>query len=115
MIDTERIEAFLNHQTEHWNQGDKQAFLEDYRRVAPEGLSIEYVGRAPQDGWSVLEQMWEQQRAKIRVEPVVKIVNGNEAACHVRNVIVGTGRAIETIELFRFEAGRLYVRYFIKP
>jgi hypothetical protein len=56
-----------------------------------------------------------QQRAKIRVEPVVKIVNGNEAACHVRNVIVGTGRAIETIELFRFEAGRLYVRYFIKP
>jgi hypothetical protein len=33
MIDTERIETFLNHQTEHWNQGDKQAFLEDYRRV----------------------------------------------------------------------------------
>jgi hypothetical protein len=108
------IETFLIAQTAHWNTGDKQAFFAEYRRVAPDGLTIEYVGRPTQDGWAVLDQMWDQQRAKIRVEPVTKIVNANEAACHIRNVIVGTERAIETIELYRFDAGRLYVRYFIK-
>ena len=114
MMDKDVIEAFLHEQTEHWNAGDKPAFLAAYRRMAPLALSIEYVGRPPQDGWPVLEQMWEQQQAKIRVEPVHKIVNGNEAACHIRNVIIGTARAIETIELFRFEEGRLFVRYFIQ-
>lgn len=48
------------------------------------------------------------------VEPLTKIINGNEAACHIRNVIKGTDRAIVTIELYRFEEGRLFVRYFIK-
>jgi hypothetical protein len=114
MIDEKFIETFLCEQTVHWNSGDKEAFLAAYRRVAPVALSIEYVGCPAQDGWPVLEQMWEQQRAKIRVEPAQKIVNGNEAACHIRNVIIGTEKAIETIELFRFEEGRLFVRYFIK-
>jgi hypothetical protein len=114
MTQTERIETFLRNQTAHWNAGDKQAFLEDYQHVASAGLSIEYVGRSPQDGWPVLEQMWEQQQAKILVEPLTKIINGNEAACHIRNVIKGTDRAIVTIELYRFEEGRLFVRYFIK-
>ena len=58
--------------------------------------------------------MWTQQQPKIRVEPVIKIVNGNEAACHMRNVVIGSTHAIETIELFRFDAGKLLVRYFIK-
>ncbi|SOE73136.1 hypothetical protein SAMN05446635_4719 [Burkholderia sp. OK233] len=111
---TEFIPAFLHGQTEHWNAGDKAAFFDAYRRVAPAGLTIEYIGRPPQDGWPVLEHMWENQRANIRAEPVAKIINGNEAACYVRNVIIGTDRAIETVELFRFEAGRLFVRYFIK-
>lgn len=114
MSDNDRIEAFLLAQTAHWNAGDKQAFFDEYKRVAPAGLTIEYIGQPPQDGWVVLEQMWEKQRANIRVAPVAKIINGNEAACYVRNLIIGTDRAIETIELFRFEEGRLFVRYFIK-
>ncbi len=115
MPDTGYIEAFLVAQTTHWNEGDKQAFLAEYRRVAPDGLTIEYVGRPSQDGWPILDQMWDQQRANIRVEPLAKIINANEAACHIRNVIIGTNRAIETIELYRFDAGRLHVRYFVKP
>ncbi|MFL9986743.1 MULTISPECIES: nuclear transport factor 2 family protein [Paraburkholderia] len=110
----ETIAAFLHDQTEHWNAGDKAAFFDAYRRVASAGLTIEYIGRPPQDGWSVLEHMWENQRTNIRAEPVAKIINGNEAACYVRNVVVGTGRVIETVELFRFAAGHLFVRYFIK-
>ncbi|SFU08173.1 hypothetical protein [Paraburkholderia aspalathi] len=111
---TESIAAFLHDQTEHWNAGDKTAFFDAYRRIAPAGLTIEYIGRPPQDGWPVLEYMWENQRANIRAEPVAKIINGNEAACYVRNVVVGTARVIETVELFRFAAGHLFVRYFIK-
>jgi hypothetical protein len=114
MSDTAKIEAFLVAQTVHWNEGNKEAFFDVYRRAAPAGLTIEYIGRPSQDGWAVLENMWDQQRVNIRVEPVTKIVNGNEAACYVRNVIIGTERAIETIELFRFEEGKLFVRYFIK-
>ena len=110
----ELIAAFLHDQTEHWNAGDKTAFLDAYRRVAPAGLTIEYVGRPPQDGWPILEHMWENQRANIRAQPVAKIVNGNEAACYVHNRVIGTERTIETVELFRFESGRLFVRYFIK-
>ena len=113
MTDVALIETFLHDQTAHWNAGDKAGFFADYRKVAPEGLRIDYVGRGETDGWPVLEQMWTQQQPKIRVEPVVKIINGNEAACHIRNVINGSDRAIDTIELFRFEAGVLFVRYFI--
>ena len=52
----------------------------------------------------------------VQLRPVSRaIVNGSEAACHNRNKLRGTAVAIETIELYRFEAGRLAVRYFIRP
>jgi ketosteroid isomerase-like protein len=115
-MDTRTIEAFLHDQVKAWNAGDKQAFFDAYRSVSPQGLQIEYVGRGPAtDGWPVLEAMWSQQSAKIEIEEVALIVNGNEAACHNRNKLRGTQVAIETIEIYRFEdAGQLSVRYFVK-
>ena len=107
------IEQFLHAQAKAWNDGDKGAFLAAYSAVAPNGIEIEYVGRSIGDGWPILESMWVQQNAKIQVESVVTIVNANEAACHNRNRIRGTEKWIETIELYRFELGRLQVRYFI--
>jgi hypothetical protein len=109
------IESFLHTQVAAWNAGDKAGFFAAYRSVAPQGLRIEYVGRPEGDGWPILEQMWEQQSAKVEVEEVVAIVNGQEAACHNRNKLRGTARAIETVELYRFDAGTLQVRYFIAP
>jgi hypothetical protein len=85
----ESIERFIHAQVKAWNAGDREAFLGAYREAAPNGLQIEYVGRPNADGWSILEGMWAQQNAKIEI--------------------------IETIELYRFDAGRLQVRYFIKP
>ena len=58
--------------------------------------------------------MWGRQNAKIQIEEVVAIVNANEAACHNRNWVRGTDNWIETIELYRFDSGRLQVRFFIK-
>ena len=48
------------------------------------------------------------------VTELALIVNGDEAACHNRNWVRGTDNWIETIELYRFDSGRLRVRYFIK-
>jgi len=114
-MDKHTIEAFVHAQVMAWNAGDKAAFFNAYREVAPNELTIEYVGRGPAaDGWAVLEGMWSQQSAKIEIEEVAAIVNGNEAACHNRNKIRGTDKAIETLELYRFDdGGRLHVRYFI--
>ena len=113
-MDKQAIEHFLHTQMQAWNAGDKEGFIAAYRQAAPNGLTIEYVGRPPSDGWPVLEGMWAQQSAKIEIEEVVAIVNGSEAACHNRNKVRGTALAIETIELYRFDAGRLSVRYFVK-
>lgn len=114
-MDKQAIENFLHAQVAAWNAGDKAGFLAAYRSVAPNGLRIEYVGRPEADGWPVLEQMWEQQSARVEIEEVVAIVNGQEAACHNRNKLRGTAKAIETVETYRFGAGTLHVRYFIAP
>jgi hypothetical protein len=108
------IEQFLHAQAKAWNAGDKDAFFGAYRAVAPNGMQIEYVGRPAADGWPILEAMWAQQSAQIEIEAIAAIVNGAEAACHNRNWIRGTQNWIETIELYRFDSGRLQVRYYIK-
>ncbi|MDP2005381.1 MAG: nuclear transport factor 2 family protein [Rubrivivax sp.] len=114
-MDKATIENFLHAQVRAWNAGDKDAFFAAYRAVAPNGLQIEYVGRGPAaDGWPVLEGMWAAQSAKIAIEEVALIVNGDEAACHNRNQVRGTAIAIETIELYRFDVGHVNVRYFIR-
>jgi hypothetical protein len=113
-MDNSNIERFIHAQATAWNNGDKAAFLEAYRSVAPNGLTIEYIGRPIADGWPVLEAIWAQQNSKVQVEAVAIIVNAGEAACHNRNWIRGTQNWIETIELYRFDSGRLRVRYFIQ-
>jgi hypothetical protein len=107
------IEQFLHAQASAWNKADKDAFFGAYRAAAPAALQIEYVGRAAADGWPILEAMWAQQNTQIQIEEVALIVSGNEAACHNRNWLRGSGNWIETIELYRFDSGNLQVRYFI--
>jgi len=114
-MEARTIQAFLHEQVRAWNAGDRSAFFDAYRSVSPQGLQIEYVGRGPAtEGLLVLEAMWTQQNAKIEIEEVVAIVNGSDAACHNRNKVRGRSMAIETIELYRFDEGKLSVRYFIK-
>lgn len=110
------IERFMRGQVRCWNAHDKAGFLALYRDAAPNGLEIEYVGRAGQaDGWFVIEEMYDKHNRQIRLEVVATLVNGSEAAAHHRNCMVGTDLVIESIETYRFDAGRLCVRYFLKP
>lgn len=103
-------------QVECWNAQDKAGFLALYRAMAPEALDIEYVGRSDQhDGWFVIEEMWDKHNHQITLDVVACIVNGNEAAVHHRNCIVGTDLAIESLETYSFAPGRLAIRYFLKP
>ena len=112
----EGIERFMRGQVKCWNAHDKAGFLAHYREAAPNGLEIEYVGRAEQaDGWFVIEEMYDKHNAQINLEVVSTVFNGSEAAAHHRNCIVGTDLVIESIEIYRFDAGRLWVRYFLKP
>lgn len=112
-MDKHAIEHFLHGQVDCWNRGDKEGFFAHYRNVSANGLSIEYVGKPQHDAWQVLEGMWAQQQPKIRVEVRQCIVNGAEAACHHLNAFREQEGGIETIELYRFEEGKLSVRYFI--
>jgi hypothetical protein len=110
------IEHFMRGQVQCWNAHDKSGMLAHYRAVAAQNLVIEYVGRDEQaDGWLVIEEMYDKHNAQFRLEVVTTIINGNEAAAHHRNCIIGTDLVIESIETYRFTPGGLHVRYFLKP
>lgn len=115
-VDLATIERFMHGQVACWNAHDKAGFMALYREVAPEHLDIAYAGRSDaQDGWFVIEEMWDKHNAGITLEVVATIVNGHEAAIHHRNCITGTTMVIESIETYRFEPGRLSVVYHLKP
>lgn len=114
-LDKQAIEHFLHGQVDCWNRGDREGFFAHYHHVAPNGLILEYVGKPVHEAWHLLEGMWAQQQTKIRVEVRQCIVNGNEAACHHLNAFREQEGGVATIELYRFEAGTLAVRYFIGP
>ena len=115
-IDPARVKNFMTGQVAAWNRHDKAGFLALYREMAPEFLDIQYAGRPKQDdGWFVIEEMWDKHNHQIALEVGMTIINGNEAAVQHRNLIVGTDLSIESIETYRFEPGRLHVRYFLKP
>lgn len=112
--DTQAIDHFLHGQVDAWNAHDKDTFFALYKEFSPEGLSIEYVGRPAGDPWQTLEAMWTNQNAKIRIDVKATIINGHEVACHHVNQVIGSEHGIHTIELYRFEGGKLFVRYFVK-
>jgi hypothetical protein len=112
-ISKQEIEHFLHGQVQCWNDGDRDGFIAHYKALAPNGLSLEYVGLPQADAWLMLEKMWDTSRETIRIEAVQTIIAGNEAACFHRNHRVNGDKGTTTIELYKFESGRLSARYFI--
>jgi len=114
MLSEERIEAFLRAQYSLWSDGRYQEMLAEFRQVAPNGLTIEYVGSEPLDGWQALDDMWQEYGNKCSTELVAVLVNGNEAATYVYNH-AQTDDGINTlpsIETYTFENGTLRIRYY---
>lgn len=113
-LDKAQIEKFLHTQVACWNSSDRDGFFASYREVAPNDLHIEYVGKHAGDGWQILEGMWEKSQPVTEVEELALLHCGDEVACHNRNHIKGTGKYIDTIELYHFgDNGDVRVRYFI--
>jgi hypothetical protein len=110
------IERFMKGQVAAWNAHDKPAFMALYREFAPQHLEILYAGRSEaNDGWFVIEEMWDKHNLQFRLEVVTTIINGSEAAVHHHNCIVGSAVVIESLETYRFTPGRLSVVYHLKP
>ena len=108
------IEAFLRAQYSLWSDGKYQEMLAEFRQVAPNGLTIEYVGSEPLDGWQALDDMWQQYGNKCPTELVTVLVNGNEAATYIKNHMQ-TDEGVKTlpsIETYTFEKGTLHIRYY---
>ncbi len=112
-LSKEEMERFLHGQLDAWNAGDRDKFFGLYREFSPNGLHIEYVGKPDRDPWEVLETMWKDHNASMKVEAVKAIINGNEAACYHLNHITAAGVAIKTMEIYAFKDGKLSIRYFI--
>lgn len=108
----DEIRDFLARQIEYWNGGHREQMTALYRQYALDELVIEYVGHPVGDGWAAYEHMWDTYAGQVRTEVVQVLVNGNEAACHYRNVRVASGTANPSIETYRFDEGRLHIRYF---
>jgi len=111
----EYLEKLLQHSIDCWNNRDRDAFMEAYRKLAPGKLTIEYVGKQSGDGWAILDNMWETTNAIVDIEVVKKIVNGDEVACHNINKMPSKNMTIHTIELFKFDGDDCHIRYFIRP
>jgi|SRR5277367_1930506 len=113
--DAAAISAFLTEQYALWNDGKRAELIALFRKLAPHEFTIEYVGTPMQDGWKAMDEIWDQHGGRVTIEVVQILVNGNEAAVHALNHHVkgAGGRTTRpSIEIYRFSAGTLQVRYF---
>ena len=106
------IREFLVQQIALWNAEKRQEMTDMYKRYSPKGLAIEYVGQPAGDGWAAYEHMWDEYGGRVKGEIVEILVNGNEAACHFLNVRKDSGIRNPSIETYRFDDGKLTVRYY---
>lgn len=110
----EAIEKFLRLQYSLWSEGKFDEMLAEFRQIAPNGLTIEYVGKGIKDGWVELDEMWRDYGNKCPTELVEVLVNGNEAATYVFNHMQTPDgvHTMPSLETYLFENGTLHVRYF---
>jgi len=114
----ETIREFLQTQFSCWNANQKDQMFAACKRVAGSGLTVEYVGGPELDGWPALEEMWEKYhgtgKPNIEIEIVEILVNGNEAACYLRNhASTPDGPIVSpSIEIYKFGSGTMHARYF---
>ena len=106
------IHEFLTSQLEMFNEGRREEMTALYRKYAADELIIEYVGQPVGDGWKTFDHMWDNYGGLVKTNCAEMFINGNEGACYMKNVRVATGVANPSIEIYRFEPGRLHIRYF---
>jgi hypothetical protein len=108
------MEATIRAIYTHWNASDRDGVIAAFQTLGPNGFTIEYVGSAPLDGKTAVDEMWDQYAGSCATDVVELLVNGNEAAALVHNNLK-TDEGIVTlpsIETYKVTDGVLEVRYF---
>lgn len=112
---SEEIAKFVREQYLLWNDQKREELMAYFRRMAPNGFIIEYVGKPPQEGEQAMDEMFAQYGGKVRTDLLQLLVNGNEAASYVDNRFLEKDVGMPSIETYKFEDGKLHVRYFHEP
>ena len=99
---------------ERWNEGDIEGVHAAFKALGPDGYTVEYVGEAPLDGPAAVTDMWDTYGGACTVDIVHLLVNGAEAAALVHNNVKAQDgvTTLPSIETYRVDNGRLFVRYF---
>lgn len=99
---------------ERWNEGDIDGVHAAFKALGPRGYTIEYVGETPLDGTAAVDDMWNSYGGTCTVDIVHLLVNGAEAAALVHNNVKAPDgvTTLPSIETYRVDDGRLFVRYF---
>jgi hypothetical protein len=104
-----------------WNAGDRQGWIDNWRRVAPgEFRMLDPVGTPEKHGFqSCALDSWDlfQERVKFKHHDDIVLVNGNEVAWVLENHITTDGETSMaiSIETFRFEEdGSVVIRTWYK-
>ncbi len=97
-----------------WNEGQRAARDQLFRRLGPNGITIEYVSAPALEGGEAMAQMWEQYGGRCTTEIKELIVNGDQAAAYVHNHLqTETGLvSVPSIETYAVTNGVLRIRYF---
>jgi hypothetical protein len=114
-LDSAAISAFLREQYALWNQGKRAELMALFGKLAPQGMTVEFVGTPVQDGFKAMDAIWEQHGGHVTIEVVQILVNGDEAAVHALNHHAEKDGRVNTrpsIEIYRFAEGTLQIRYF---
>ena len=111
-VSKQEIEHFLVNQYRLWSEDRIDEMMDLFRRIAPNGFTIQYVGSPEVEGEKAMADMIAQYAGKMRTELVKLLVNGNEAATVVDNIPTDSDQVIQSIETYKFEGGKMQVRYF---
>jgi hypothetical protein len=108
----EDINKFLVEQYRSWNENRFDDMMACFRKIAPNGWTIEYVGQAPIEGEIAMAEMISLYGGKAPTKPITILINGNEAAACVDNSVMDSNASVMSIETYKFADGRMAVRYF---
>ena len=113
----EALLAWAQGYVELWNSGDKQAWVANWKRVAPgDFVMVDPVGTAPRSGFeSCAAEPYDlfQPATRFRVDPSTQFVCGNEVAWVMENTFTNAGETsvMRSIEVYRFgEDGSVEIR-----
>jgi hypothetical protein len=116
----EQLETWADGYVALWNAGKKQAWIENWKRVAPGSFSmLDPVGTPEKRGFEACAADLFQPTTRLWVDPETRFICDNEVAWVMENRFSkdGAESVHRSIEIFRFEPdGSVRIRtYYLVP